>query len=120
MHATIKHYRQAPRKVRLVTDMVKGKKVSWALTHLEFLSKKASEQIAKVIKSAAANAKQQNASLTDDDLIIKNITVDKGMTFKRYMPRARGRATPLHKETSHVKVTLVEASTASKKDAEEK
>ena len=116
MQASLKNYRQAPRKVRLVTDLVKGKDVAWALTHLSFLSNKASEQIGKMIKSAAANARQNNESITDGDLIIKNITVDKGITYRRFRPRARGRASAIHKECSHVKVTLTERGGGSQKE----
>ena len=108
MYAALKNHRQAPRKVRLVTDMVKGKTVSEALSQLSFLPKKAAEPVSKLIKSAFANARQKNDALKEENALIKNITVDKGMTFVRFMPRARGRATPINKESSHVKVTLVE------------
>lgn len=120
MQATLKRYRQAPRKVRLVSDMVKGKRVSQALTELEFLTKKASDPLAKLIQSAVANARQKDESASADNLIVENITVDKGITFKRYKPRARGRATAIHKETSHVTVTLSEAGESSKTKKEAK
>ena len=100
--------------------MVKGKRVSQALTELEFLTKKASDPLAKLIQSAVANARQKDESASADNLIVENITVDKGITFKRYKPRARGRATAIHKETSHVTVTLSEAGESSKTKKEAK
>ncbi|XKT75226.1 MAG: 50S ribosomal protein L22 [Patescibacteria group bacterium UBA2103] len=102
MKAFLKNHNQAPRKVRLVTDLVKGKSVSEALEMLPFVKKKGADEVKKLIASAAANSGEKNT----DALVIENITVDKGMTLKRWLPRARGRATPLRKEKSHIKVTL--------------
>lgn len=104
MKATLKNYRQSPRKVRLVTELVKGKSLAEALTTLQFTIKRASDPIYKLIRSAAANAEKQGENL--DALFIKNITVDEGVTMHRYMPRAQGRATPIRKRSSHVTVTL--------------
>jgi len=105
MQATLQNYRQSPRKVRLVADMVRGKSVNRAVKELTFLSKRASGQIEKLIMSAVANA-EHNDGLKKDDLVVANITVDKGPTLKRHMPRAMGRAFPINKRTSIVKVTL--------------
>ena len=102
MKAFLKNHNQAPRKTRLVTDLVKGKTVSEALTMLPFVKKKGAEEVRKLIASAAANSDEKDTT----KLIVENITVDKGMTLKRWLPRARGRATPLRKEKSHIKVTL--------------
>jgi large subunit ribosomal protein L22 len=106
MYAKLKNYRQAPRKVRSVTDLVKGKTVEAALTELTFVPKKASLPIKKLIASAFANANQKGAGIAPSALVVKEITVNKGMTFRRFMPRARGRASAINKESSHVEVTL--------------
>lgn len=104
MKALLKNHNQAPRKARLVTDLVKGKSVAEALELLPFVKKKGAKEVGKLIASAAANANVDEKDA--DKLIIENITVDKGLTLKRWMPRARGRATPLKRERSHIKVTL--------------
>lgn len=101
MKAVLKNHNQAPRKVRLVTDLVKGKSVAHALKTLPFVKKKGAEEVAKLVASAAANAGEK-----PENLIIENVTVNKGLTLKRWLPRARGRATPLRKEKSHITVTL--------------
>lgn len=106
MIATLKNYRQSPRKVRLVANLVKGKPVATALTELAFRAKRAAHPIAKLISSALANAESQGKKV--DALCIENITVNKGTVLKRWLPRARGRATPLHKHSSHVTVVLSE------------
>lgn len=106
MRAYLKNNRQAPRKVRLVANAVRGKSVDRALLELTFMSQKAAGTLRKLIESAAANARQADAQLKDDMLVIDRITVDKGLTFVRYMPRAFGRASPINKESSHVQVTL--------------
>lgn len=102
--AKLSNYRQSPRKVRLVANLVKGKKVSEAITELNFLAKRAGAPIKKLLDSALANAKQM--SIATDDLIVQSIRVDQGAILKRSMPRARGRAFPIHKHTSHVVVVL--------------
>lgn len=102
--ASLKSYNQSPRKVRLVTDLVKGKKIPAALTALEFLPRRASEPVAKVIKSAAANAKAEGKN--PDELVVKNIVVESAGMMKKYMPRAFGRAAPIRRRKSRVVVTL--------------
>ncbi|MEA2701698.1 MAG: large subunit ribosomal protein [Candidatus Parcubacteria bacterium] len=104
MKAELKSYNQSPRKVRLVTDLVKGKSVEQALAALSFLPKRASLPIAKLISSAAANAKDQGAD--PKSLRVKNITVDSAGMLKKYMPRAMGRAAPVRRRKSQVIVTL--------------
>ncbi len=104
MKASLKSHNQPPRKVRLVTELVKGKSVEDALTALSFLPKRAAEPIKKLIASAAANAKAKGDDISK--LKVKNITVDSaGMTVK-YMPRAMGRATPIRRRKSQVHVEL--------------
>ena len=108
MQATAKlsDYRQAPRKVRLVADLVRGKSVEDALLELNFRAKRAAPVFAKLIQSAVANAKAQGIDITT--LIIKEIRVDKGAILKRNRPRAQGRAFPIHKHTSHIMLTLTD------------
>ncbi len=105
MKATLKQYRQSPRKVRLVADLIRGKKVDRALTALEFASKRASSPLKKLLNTAIAGAKH-NFNIEKNDLFVKEITVDQGPTLHRWRPRARGRATPINKRTSHVSVVL--------------
>ena len=100
--AQLSNYRQAPRKVRLVADLVRGKSAARALMLLDTLPKRASLPMAKLIRSAVANAQGASAS----DLYISKIAVDGGIVFKRMMPRARGRGAPILKRTSHVVVEL--------------
>ena len=102
--AHLKSYNQTPRKVRLVTDLVKGKKVADALVALEFLPRRAAEPIAKLIKSAAANAKGQGEDV--EKLKVQSITVESAGMLKKYMPRAFGRASAIRRRKSQVKVTL--------------
>lgn len=104
MKAVLKNYRQSPRKVRLLADLVRGKKVKDALNTLSFVDKRAAEPFMKVIRSAAANANQAGQSA--DTLIISKVTVDKAPTQKRFMPRARGSASRINKRSSHIVVEL--------------
>ena len=104
MKALLKNYRQSPRKTRLVTDLVKGKTIKEALTALKFLNKRGAAPIAKLILSAAANAEKQGESA--GTLVVKSITVNKGLVGKRYMPRAFGRAAPVRHRMSHILVIL--------------
>jgi large subunit ribosomal protein L22 len=113
MKASLKNYRQSPRKVRLVANAVKGKSIEQADAALSFMPKRAAEPIRKLIQSAAANASVQGAS--SDTLIVKNVEVNKGIVMRRWMPRAQGRATPINKRTSHVLVTLAEGAPKAKK-----
>lgn len=106
MKAFLKNYRQSPRKVRLVADLLKGKRVVEGFMHLNALPKRASGPVGKLLASAVANAKQ--AGISEENLFIENITVNKGIVMKRSMPRARGSASRINKRTSHVLLTLVE------------
>jgi len=106
MKAVLKDYRQSPRKVRLIADLVRGKKADEALTILKFVDKRAAGPFAKVIASAVANAKDQGKNA--DKLFIKRVAVDKGTVLKRFMPRARGSASRINKRNSHISVELGE------------
>jgi large subunit ribosomal protein L22 len=105
--AELKNYRQSPRKVRLVVDAIRGKKVEDALMTLTFMPKRAATPVKKLVESAIANA-SHNFNLKADNLFIKTITVDGGPILKRWRARARGRASSIHKHTSHIKLTLDE------------
>ena len=113
MKAKLSGYRQSPRKVRLVTDLIKGKKVSDALTQLAFVPKRASLPVEKLVRSAIANAITNGKD--EANLMIKNIEVNEGVVLKRIMPRARGSASRINKRTSHVVVTLSEVEEKPKK-----
>lgn len=106
MKAFLKNYRQSPRKVRLVAGLIKGKRVAHAFTQLQSLPKRASGPIEKLLASAVANAKQ--AGISEENLIVSNITVNKGVVMMRSMPRARGSASRINKRMSHVMLTLSE------------
>lgn len=106
MKAYLKNLRIAPRKVRLVADLVRGLPVGAALAALQNTPKAASRPLAALIQSAVANARFKDENLDPTSLRIGKLTVDKGLVIKRYLPRAHGRATPLHKISSHVSVEL--------------
>jgi large subunit ribosomal protein L22 len=108
MQARATYVRIAPRKVRLVVDIVRGKSVSQALNVLAFTRKKAARPVQKLLKSAVANAAENHGVNDVDTLVIDRITVDEGPMLKRFMPRARGRATPIRKRTSHIQIILRE------------
>lgn len=104
MKAYLKNYRQSPRKVRLVADLIKGKPVERALLVLDTTPKRATAQLSKLVRSAIANAKTQGVDAKD--LFIKEIRVDKGLTMHRYMPKAHGRASRFDKHSSNIIVVL--------------
>jgi large subunit ribosomal protein L22 len=106
--AVTRYVRIAPRKARLVTELIKGKPVEEALTILRFVPKKAARLVDKTLRSAVANA-EQNPNIDVDTLYIKRIFVDGGPTMKRWRARAMGRATKIIKRTSHITVILDEA-----------
>jgi large subunit ribosomal protein L22 len=105
VRAKARYVRVAPRKARLVADQVRGLPVTEARTLLNFSSRGAARDIAKLLDSAAANA-ESNHDLIADDLRIATITVDEGPTIKRWRARARGRATRIDKRTSHISLAL--------------
>ncbi len=108
--AHLKALRMAPRKVALVASLVRGKPVGSALNILKFTRRAAAKPVAKLIRSAVANATDQSKGQVDvDALYVKSISVDQGPTARRYLPRAMGRATRINKKSSHVHVVVAEA-----------
>jgi large subunit ribosomal protein L22 len=105
VNARARFVRVAPRKARLVADLVRGLPLEDALPLLRFSTRSAAQDIRKLLESAAANA-ETNHDLVADDLLIKDIHVDEGPTLRRYRPRALGRATRINKRTSHIAVAL--------------
>jgi ribosomal protein L22 len=105
VNARARYVRVAPRKARLVADLVRGLPLEDALPLLRFSTRSAAQDIRKLLESAAANA-ETNHDLVADDLLIKDIHVDEGPTLRRYRPRALGRATRINKRTSHIAVAL--------------
>ncbi len=104
----------APRKVRLVTNLVKGMNVVDAMVELQHTTKKAAPMVLKLIKSAVANA-QHNFALDPASLVIKSITADMGKVMKRYFPRARGSAFVIRRKMSHINIVLEEKVAKGKK-----
>jgi len=103
--ATAKTVRYTPRKVRLVLDLIRGKDVNEALAILQFTPNHAAKAVYKVVKSAAANATNNNG-LNADDLYVKACYADEGLVMKRFMPRAKGSAAQILKRTSHITVVV--------------
>src|SRR5258708_2077932 len=116
--AKLNDYRQSPRKVRLVSRSLKGKKVADALVTLKFLAKRSASPLAKLIESAVANAK--NLSLETENLVIKELRVDGGKILYRRRSASRGRAPAIHKRTSHILLVLEESVVKVKKVKKEK
>lgn len=104
-HATAKHVRIAPDKVRIVLALIRGRSVSEAMAILQATPKAASEQVFKVLNSAAANA-EHNGGLSVDDLYVAEAYADVGPTLKRFQPVSKGRAHHILKRTSHITVIL--------------
>ncbi len=117
--AKLNYLRIAPRKIRLVADMIRRKKVEEAQIILGFAKKRGARPLLKLLNSALANAKN-NFQLDADNLYISKITVDEGPKLKRWMPRARGRASEIQKKTSHITLILNEIKPSSKKKKGEK
>ena len=107
--ARLRYLRIAPRKVRVIADLVRGKPVGQALAILKFIPKAASKPMEKLLKSAIANAEDLSKGQVDvDKLFIHTIHVDQGPTLRRFLTRAMGRATRMNKKTSHVTVVLAD------------
>jgi large subunit ribosomal protein L22 len=105
-HASLSFLRIAPRKVRLVADQVRGMRVGDALAVLKFRPHSAAKPLAKLLRSAVANAENKGGRVDVDALTVKTLTVDQGPKMRRFMPRAQGRAYRVEKKTSHVYVEL--------------
>ncbi len=99
--AKLKNYRQSPRKVRLLADLVRGKSAEHAINLLATLPKRGSEPMIKLIQSAVSNSK-----LAPREVFISSIQVNSGVVFKRMMPRARGRSAPIRKKSSTITLGL--------------
>ncbi len=105
--AKLKYLRITPRKVRIVADLIRGKKVDQALAQLAYVEKRAAEPLAKLLRSAVANADQAaKGQLDADALFVKSLMVDQGPSLRRFMPRAMGRAFKVLKKTSHIVLTV--------------
>jgi len=107
VRAVVKNTGVSPRKVRPLVDMIRGKKVEEALTILRFTPTPTARVVAKVVKSAAANA-ENNFEMSPSDLKIVKIFADGARSLKRYRPRARGQASAILKRSSHITVIVAE------------
>lgn len=116
VRARAKFIRMSPKKIRLVIDVIRGKSTDKALEQLNFINKKASLPIKKLIESGIANG-VNNYELDKENLFIKEIFVDEGPALRRWMPKAFGRATPLRKRSSHITLVLSEIKDSGLKEA---
>src|SRR3954453_15658719 len=114
--AKLRYLRITPRKVRVVAYLIRGKNVNSALAQLAYVEKRGGEPLAKLLRSAVANAEQatKDQSLDVDRLTVKELMVDQGPSLRRYMPRAMGRAFKILKKTSHISLTLTDETTKKK------
>lgn len=106
--AIARYVRISSRKVKIVVDLIRGKSVKEAQAILMFTPKAASEPVAKLLKSAVANA-ENNLDLSADTLYVAEAYANQGPTLKRFTPRAQGRATPIRKRSSHITIVLDQA-----------
>lgn len=105
VRAQARFVRQSPQKVRAVLDLVRGMPANEAIQVLQFSERRAALPVRKVVQSALANA-DNNFGFDAEELILSECYADEGPTLKRWRPRARGRATPIHKRTSHITVVV--------------
>ena len=103
--ATLKRFRESPRKVRMVANMIRGRTVDDAMSILKLQQRKAAKMLSKVLGSAIANA-TENEKVDADKLVVTNVSVDGGPVTKRWMPRSMGRANRINSRTSHVTITV--------------
>lgn len=112
VRAKLSNYRVSPRKARLLADLVRGRPVEQALNVLDLSSRRFSGPLAKLVRSALANAEEKNsrekAGIDVDNLVLHRVTVDEGPSLWRIRPRAQGRATWIQRRTSHVTIVLQE------------
>lgn len=104
MKAFLSNYKQSPRKVRLVADLIRGKSIAGARDALVFLAKKSGPEMGKLLDSAVANARVKG--MNPDDLFIKTISVDKANVIRRMIPKARGRSAGIRRTFSHINIEL--------------
>ena len=107
VQATAKYIRRSTRKTRLVTSAIVGLPVAEASAALQFMPQGAAKDVAKVLKSAAANA-ENNHNLSAEDLVIVDAVANEGPTIKRFQPRAQGRAFPIHKPMTHITIIVAD------------
>lgn len=105
--ATAKYLRGSTRKARLVTQVIKGKRVEEAAAILQFMPQHAARDIARVLASATANA-ENNHNLSSDNLVVVDAQANEGPTIKRWRPRAQGRAFPIHKPMTHITIVVAD------------
>ncbi|HEY6056787.1 MAG TPA: 50S ribosomal protein L22 [Candidatus Limnocylindrales bacterium] len=103
--ATARYIRGSTRKARLVTQAIKGRRVEDAAALLHFMPQHAARDVARVLKSATANA-ENNHNLSAEDLVVVDAVADEGPTIKRWQPRAQGRAFPIHKPMTHITIVV--------------
>lgn len=111
--AKLNNLKIAPRKVRLVSGLMKGRSVNEALAQLQVMPWRSAPALTKLLKSVMVNAK--NKSMNAEKLFIESVSVDQGPMLKRHLPRAMGRATPIHKKMSHVTIVLGERDSSPQK-----
>ena len=108
--ALLKYSRIAPRKVRVVAELIRGKPVDEAINILMFARRSSAAVLKKLLISAIANAEDKSKGSVDtDNLVVREVIVDQGPTLKRWKPRAMGRATRINKRTSHIRIVLDDA-----------
>ena len=117
--AKLKFLKMGPRKVRLIADLVRGRRVTSAVNALTLQKQWAARPVLKLIRSAVASAKH-NFKIAEENLKIKKITVDGGPVLKRWTPRAHGRATPIRERTCHILLVLEEMPVKEKKEKKTK
>ncbi len=105
--ATAKYLRGSTRKARLVTSAIKGKPVEEATALLQFMPQAAARDVARVLKSATANA-ENNHNLSAEELVVADAVANEGPTIKRWKPRAQGRAFPIHKQMTHITIVVAD------------
>lgn len=103
--AILRGFRESPRKVRVVADMIRGRPVAEALSILRLQRRKAAEMLSKVLGSAIANA-AENDKADADRLVVRAVAIDGGAVQKRWLSRSMGRANRVNKRTSHVTVVV--------------
>ena len=105
--ATARYLRGSTRKARLVTAAIKGRPVEEASALLRFMPQSAAKDVARVLKSATANA-ENNHNLSAEDLVVADAVADEGPRIKRWQPRAQGRAFPIHKPMTHITIVVAD------------
>jgi large subunit ribosomal protein L22 len=114
--AELRYLRITPRKVRVVADLIRGKKVDQALAQLAYVEKRAALPVAKLLRSAVANADQASKGQIDvDRLYVRELQVGQGPSLRRFMPRAMGRAFKVMKKTSHISIVIGDEAPARRK-----